>query len=108
MIMQIEKQSFANVKSVGSGRTIADVDLVRCEFNGSNLSQFDDPGLGLLVRDVTATRCVSMRSFLNGVRLEEVLIDGLTTRPSIDLAGCGLRHVTLRGRVGNWFVIKPN
>lgn len=106
--MRIEKQVFLNVKSVGSNRTIADLELVRCEFTGSNLSQFDDPELGLVVSNVTATRCVAKRSFLNGVRFEDVLVDGLTTSGDLRMTGCALRHVTLRGRVGTWFVTTPN
>lgn len=106
--MLIEKQAFSDVKSVGTGRTIAGLDLVRCEFTGSNLSQFDDPGLGLVVREVSATRCVVARSFVTGALIEDVLVDGLTTKPDLTLAGCGLRHVTVRGRVGTWFVTAPN
>ena len=106
--MRIEKQTYLNVASVGSGRTIAGVELVRCAFTASTLSQFDDPGLGLVVRDVTATRCVASRSFLQGVCLDNVLVDGLTTKSRLELNGCALRHVTLRGRVGSWGILPPN
>jgi hypothetical protein len=106
--MRIEKQTYLNVKSVGSARTLSGLELVRCEFTGSNLSQFDDPELGLVVQDVTATRCVAARCFLNGVRIEDVVVDGLTTKDGLRLAGCALRHVTVRGRVGQWFVTQPN
>ncbi|GAA1359377.1 hypothetical protein [Catellatospora chokoriensis] len=106
--MRIEKQTYLNAKSVGSGRTISGLELVRCAFTGSNLSQFDDPELGLVVQEVTATRCVAARSFLSGVRIEDVVVDGLTTTSGLRLFGCGLRHVRLRGRVGTWFVLAPN
>jgi hypothetical protein len=105
--MLIEKQSFLNVKSVGSHRTVADLELVRCEFTGSTLSQFDDPSFGLVVRDVTARRCVVKRSVSSGVRFEEVVVEGLTT-PSLQLEGCAFRHVTLRGRIGSVMFVPPN
>lgn len=105
--MLIEKQSFHNVKSVGSHRTVADLELVRCEFTGSALSQFDDPAFSLVVRDVTARRCVVKRSVSSGARFEEVLVDGLTTA-SLQLEGCAFRHVTLRGRIGLLMLVPPN
>lgn len=105
--MQISKQTFVNEKSVGSHRTFAGLELMRCEFNGSTLSQFDDPGFNLVVRDTTATRCVVKRSDLSGVRLENVLVDGLTTSSTVQLDTCVFRHVTLRGRVGSIMVVPP-
>lgn len=60
--MLIENRTYTNVKSVEGDRTISDLQLVRCEFIGSNLSQFGDPELSLVVGDVTATRCVVKRS----------------------------------------------
>ena len=105
--MLIEKQSFLNVKSVGSHRTIADLELVRCEFAGSALSQFDDPAFGLVVRDVTARRCVVKRSVASGTRFEDVVVEGLTTA-SLQLEGCAFRHVTLRGRIGLLMLVPPN
>jgi uncharacterized protein YjbI with pentapeptide repeats len=105
--MLIEKQVFLNAKSVGSHRTFADVDLVRCEFTGSNLSQFDDTSMNLIVRDVTASRCVAKRSSLSGVRLDNVLVDGLRSSGGVKLYGCTFRHVTLRGRIGSLMVVPP-
>ena len=103
----IEKQVFLNAKSVGSHRTFADVQLVRCEFTGSNLSQFDDPAMNLIVRDVTMTRCVAKRSSMAGVRFDNVLVDGLSASDGVMLDGCTFRHVTVRGRIGPVMVIPP-
>jgi hypothetical protein len=104
----IEKQDFSRVKSIGSHRTLAGYELSGCEFAGSTLSQFDDPELNLVVRDTTLTRSVCKQSSLSGVRLEDVLVDGVTMSGSLNLYGCAFRHVTLRGRVGTWFVMPPN
>ncbi|AEV81795.1 hypothetical protein ACWT_0781 [Actinoplanes sp. SE50] len=104
----IEKRDFSRVKSIGSHRTLAGFHLVRCEFDGSSLAQFDDPGLNLVVRDARLTRCVCRQSSIQGVRLEDVLVDGVTMSGSLNLHGCALRHVTLRGRVGRWFIMPPN
>jgi hypothetical protein len=107
-VNRIEKQAFLNVKSVGSHRTFEDLELVRCEFTGANLAQFDDPEFNLVVRNVTATRCTVKRSGVQGVRFEEVLIDGLTTGSAPALHGCVFRHVTLRGRIGGLLFQPPN
>ena len=103
----IEKQVFLNAKSVGSHRTFADVQLVRCEFTGSNLSKFDDPAMNLIVRDVTMTRCVAKRSSMAGVRFDNVLVDGLSASDGVMLDGSTFRHVTVRGRIGPVMVIPP-
>src|SRR5256884_3895365 len=105
--MLVSKRTFLNAKGGGGHRTFADLELVRCEFTGSNLSQFDGPDLGLVVRDVTATGCVVKRSSLAGVRFENVLIDRLTTSSAVHFDGCAFRHVTLRGRVGSWMLLPP-
>ena len=106
--MLVEKQVFLDVKSVGSDRTFEDLELVRCEFTGSNLSQFDDLDLDLVVRNVTATRCTVERSSMSGVRFEDVLIDGMTASSAPWLHGCVFRHVTLRGRVGGLILRGPD
>ncbi|BCY05663.1 pentapeptide repeat-containing protein [Actinoplanes sp. L3-i22] len=106
--VRVEKQDFSGVKSIGSHRTLRGWELSGCRFAGSTLSQFDDPGMNLVVRDTTLTRSVCKQSSLSGVRLEDVLVDGVTMTGSLNLYGCALRHVTLRGRVGTWFVMPPN
>jgi hypothetical protein len=104
----VEKRVFDVVKSIGSHRTIQGLELDRCEFRAAHLVQFDDPGMNLVVRDVTLTRCVARgRSSLHGVRIEEVLVDTLTTAPEVWLATCTFRHVTLRGRIGSLMVQPP-
>ncbi|AWT43735.1 MULTISPECIES: hypothetical protein [Streptomyces] len=106
--MRFEKQKFQNAKAIGSGREIAGHELVRCEFNGCDLAQFDDPGLGLVVRNVTAERTTAKRSFVDGVRFEDVVVDGLTTPSVMHLNGCVFRRVTLRGRIGPLMTTPPN
>ncbi|MBT2539178.1 hypothetical protein J7E99_00280 [Streptomyces sp. ISL-44] len=106
--MRLEKQKFQNIKSIGSGRELAGYELVRCEFNGCDLAQFDDPGLGLVVRDLTAERITVKRSFVDGVRFEDVVIDGLALSSLTHLNGCVFRHVTLRGRIGPVMTTPPN
>src|SRR5882724_9474091 len=106
--MLIEKRVFEAVKSIGSHRTIEGLELVRCEFHAAHLMQYDDPGMNLAVRDVTLTRCVAKgRSSLHGVRLEDVVVDGLTTGPEAFLDSCTFRHVTVRGRIGSLMILPP-
>jgi hypothetical protein len=104
----IEKRVFDAVKSVGSDRTIEGVELDRCEFRAAHLVQYDDPGMNLVVRNVTLTRCgATGRSSLHGVRLEDVVVDTLTTTPEVWLGSCAFRHVILRGRIGSLMVQPP-
>lgn len=106
--MMLEKQEIVGVKSLGSNRTLGPVDLDRCVFNGSGLAQFDDPDLGLVVRDVTARRCRVIRSVAQGVRFEDVHIDGLAITSQLNLNGCVFRHVTLTGNIGPLMATPPN
>ncbi|MEU9403118.1 hypothetical protein [Streptomyces sp. NPDC048242] len=96
------------MKSLGSDRTLGPVELDRCVFNGSALAQFDDPHLGLVVRGVTARRCRVIRSGAQGVRFEDVHIDGLAVTSQLNLNGCVFKHVTLTGSIGPLMVTPPN
>jgi hypothetical protein len=105
--MLIEKQTFDNVKSVGRHRTIADLELVRCQFVAGALAQHDDPAFGLVVRGVTARRCSFKRVVCAGVRFEDVLAEDNTSTLT-RLEGCAFRHVTLRGRAGSVMLVPPS
>lgn len=105
--MRIEGQQFQNGRILGTGRVIEDLELVRCEFIGSHLAQFDDPDFGLIVRNVSATRCVAKRSGAAGVRFGDVVVDGLDCTVT-RLEGCVFSRVTLRGRIGHLMLTPPN
>ena len=82
--------------------------MVRCEFRSATLGQVDDPAMPLVVRNVSLTRCAAKgRSSLWGVRVEDVVVDGLTTSPAAVLTACAFRHVTLRGRIGSLMFQPP-
>ncbi|MFE2557187.1 hypothetical protein ACFXGT_14385 [Streptomyces sp. NPDC059352] len=106
--MRVEKQKVRGQKLVGSGRELADVELVGCEFNGCTLAQFDDPGFGLVVRDVVAEKLSAKRCVVDGVRFEDVRVDGLALSSLTHLTGCLFRRVTLRGRIGPLMATSPN
>jgi hypothetical protein len=106
--VRLEKQEIVGVKVLGSGRTLGSVELDRCVFNGSALAQFDDPDLGLVVRDVTARRCRAIRCSAQGVRFEDVHISGLAITSLMHLNGCVFKHVTLAGNIGPLMVTPPN
>lgn len=100
--MLIERRVFENSRSVGSHRTIEGFEMVRCEFQGAHLVQFDDAEMNLVIRNVTLTKCVAKRrSSVHGARIEDVLVDGLTTGPEALIDSCVFRHVTLRDRIGS-------
>jgi hypothetical protein len=105
--VRVEKQRCQNGRILGTGRVIEDLELVRCEFIASHIAQFDDPELGLVVRNVSATKCVAKRSGAAGVRFEDVLVDGLDCTVT-RLEGCVFSRVTLRGRIGQLICMPPN
>jgi hypothetical protein len=103
----IENRTFLNAKVIGASRTFTDFELTRCAFTASGLANYDDPELGLVVRDVVARRPAVKRSVAHGVRFENVLVEGLTSDLT-QLAGCVFRQVTLRGRSGSLMIVGPN
>ncbi|MFH8385863.1 hypothetical protein ACH4E7_33910 [Kitasatospora sp. NPDC018058] len=106
--MLLEKQETVGVKALGSGRTFSAIELDQCVFNGSVLAQFDDPDLGLVVRDVSAKRCRATRCIAHGVRFEDVRIDGLAITSLLHLNGCVFKHVTFAGSIGPLMATPPN
>lgn len=106
--MLVERQEFAGVKMLSSGHTLGAADFDQCVFNGSVLAQWDDPDLGLVVRDVTARRCRAVRCGMHGVRFEDVLVDGLAVTSLLHLSGCVFKHVTLAGNIGPLMATPPN
>ncbi|MFB7336962.1 hypothetical protein ACFC00_35875 [Streptomyces adustus] len=106
--MLLQRQVIARVKVIGSNRVFGPAELDRCEFQNSVLAQFDDPDLGLVVRDVTARRCRVSGLGAQGVRFEDIRIDGLAITTQLNLNGCVFKHVTLRGNIGPLMATPPN
>jgi hypothetical protein len=99
MRQQLTGRTFENVRSFGGSHTYHEIDLDRVKFTGCVLGQQNDPEFGFVVRDVTATRCRTDNCRVQGVRFEDVTVDGLATKHQ-DLGGCLFKHVTLKGRIG--------
>ncbi|HEU5158261.1 MAG TPA: hypothetical protein VFU43_14795 [Streptosporangiaceae bacterium] len=99
MRQQLSRRSFEHLRSYGTGHTYSGLDLDRVTFTGCVFGQQDDPEFGFVVRDVTATRCRADNCSVEGVRFEDVTVDGLTTKHQ-GLGGCLFKHVTLKGKIG--------
>jgi hypothetical protein len=108
MLHRIERQKFDNLKSVGSGRVLDGFELVRCEFNGGGLAQYDDPRMSLRVVDARLEGCVVKRCAAHGVVFEEVNMNNATIRPNLNLEACAFKHVVLSGKIGSMMVTPPN
>lgn len=106
--MLVENQELVGAKMLGSGRTLGPVDFEWCVFSGSVLAQWDDPDLGLVVRDVTARRSRAVRCAAHGVRFEDVSVDGLAITSLLHLNGCVFKHVTLSGNIGPLMATPPH
>jgi hypothetical protein len=105
--LKVEKQRYEHGRILGAGRVIEDLEMVRCEFIASHVAQSTDPELGLVVRNVSVTKCVAKQSGAAGVRFEDVLVDGLDCTVT-RLEGCVFSRVTLRGRIGQLMCTSPN
>lgn len=99
MRRRFSSETFEHLRAYGSGQTHSEIDLDRVKFVGCVFGQQDDPEFGFVVRDVTATRCRTDNCSVQGVRFEDVTVDGLTTKHQ-QLGGCLFRHVTLKGKIG--------
>jgi hypothetical protein len=106
MRQQYTGRTFEYLRSYGAGQAFAEIDLDRVKFVGCVFGQQDDPGFGFVVRDVTATRCRTDNCSVEGVRFEDVTVDGLATRHQ-GLGGCLFKHVTLRGKIGPVLTTPP-
>ncbi len=92
-------QTFEQLRSFGTSHTYSEVDLDRVKFIGCVFGQQNDPDFDFVVRDVTATKCRTTRCRVQGVRFEDITVDGLATTDQ-QLGGCLFRHVTLKGKIG--------
>ncbi len=99
MRQQLSGLTFENLRRYGTGHTFSEIDLDRVKFVGCVLGQQDDPEFGFVVRDMTGARCRADNCSVQGVRFEDVTVDGLTTKNQ-QLGGCLFRHVTLKGKIG--------
>lgn len=99
MRQQFTGETFEHLRGVDTGRTYSEIDLVRVKFVGCVFGQQDDPEFGFVVRDVTATKCRADNCSVEGVRFEDVTVDGLATKHQ-GLGGCLFKHVTLKGKIG--------
>jgi hypothetical protein len=99
MRQQFSRRTFERLRGYGTGHGYGELDLDRVTFTGCVLGQQDDPEFGFVVRDVTAARCRTDNCSVQGVRFEDVTVDGLSTKNQ-QLGGCLFKHVTLKGKIG--------
>jgi hypothetical protein len=100
MRQRLDGDKFQQVRVLGTGRELSGLDLHKVKFETCVLAQDDDPAFGLVVRDVTLTGCSATDCIVDGVRFEDVTVDGLSLKPVHQFGGCVFRHVTLKGRIG--------
>ncbi|WP_307661546.1 hypothetical protein [Streptomyces sp. V1I1] len=105
---QLHNATFRTLKVIGGSKTLGDVSLSRCNYVGSTVAQFDDPGYGLTVRNVEARRCKVDNSGTHGVRFQNVLVEDLTVAGGLLLEACIFERVTLRGNIGRVVTTPPN
>ncbi|WP_405686043.1 hypothetical protein [Streptomyces sp. NBC_00057] len=108
MTKQFVKQRFDDIRAIGSGKVIEDIELDRCTFVGPATVQWDDPNPSLVVRRIAATRCTLDNAAAIGTRFENITVDHLTIKGGmLYLTGCVFSRVKLSGRIGPLMVIPP-
>jgi uncharacterized protein YjbI with pentapeptide repeats len=108
MTAELAGQTITDVLLIGSSQEYSGVRLAGCTLKRCRLVQVDDPGFGLVVRDVVLERCRIEGCAAGGVYFEDVTVDTLRlSRPHL-LSGCVFKHVTLRGKIGSLMAIPPN
>ena len=101
-------QRIAWVNLIGASGEYGDMRLTGCTLRGCRLVQSDDPGFGLVVRDVALERCRMEGCVASGVYFDDVTVDTLHLARLHLLSGCVFRHVTLRGKIGPVMAIPPH
>ncbi|MGW3652302.1 hypothetical protein [Streptomyces sp. NPDC000878] len=104
----VDDVTFRSEKIIGGSGILGGAGLSRCTWVGSTIAQFDDPGFGLVVRDVESRRCKVDNCGAHGVRFQDVLVDGLTVAGGLLLEACLFERVTLRGNIGRVVTTPPH
>src|SRR5687767_6390524 len=102
-----ENREFVNVKFVDTGRVVQDVHFDKVTFDRCFLGHREGTPSSLTVRDVVARDCSALDCAAYSVFFDDVRIDSLTTRGSLDLYGCVFRHVVLTGHFGRVMAQPP-
>lgn len=108
MTVELAGQRIAWVNLIGASGEYGDMRLTGCTLRGCRLVQSDDPGFGLVVRDVALERCRMEGCVASGVYFDDVTVDTLHLARLHLLSGCVFRHVTLRGKIGPVMAIPPH
>lgn len=96
-----EQRTFQGVSQYNSRRTLTDLECRTCSFVGCDVTWTKGPEQRPLVRNVRLIDCEVRGCALEGVILEDVLIDGLQTHTMLQVFGTVYKHVTLRGTIGS-------
>lgn len=108
MTREFTKQRFEDIRAIGPGKVIEDIELDRCTLVGAATVQWDDPNPSLVVRRIAATRCTLDNAAAIGTRFEDITIDHLAIKGGmLYLTGCVFSRVKLSGRIGPLMVIPP-
>lgn len=108
MTQSFTRQLFEDLRAVGPGTVIEDMELDGCTFVGSATVQRHDPVPSLVLRRITATGCTLDNCAAIGTRLEDVTVDRLTIKGgTFYFRGCVFSRVKLKGRIGPMMAVGP-
>lgn len=98
-------RTFQHERMVGlddrdSGRLISDLLLENCELESAVLSITEHPELRTVVRNVVLRDCSVRGCGVYAAILDEVLVENLKCYNMLMCCGTAVRHVTLRGDIG--------
>lgn len=99
-LREYREQHFQALYDRDSGRTISALHFVNCSFLSCSFSITKNPMLRSRGRNIRFTKCTVQGSSLQAGILDDVVVDGLTTKGLFQSWGTVLRHVKLTGRIG--------
>ncbi|MBW8482526.1 hypothetical protein [Actinomadura parmotrematis] len=106
--MRIEGREFLGVKIVGSMHCYENVEIVNSKLISCALAQFDDPEYRLTVRGASVRECMVSGGSIQGVHVEDSLIENVNGGSVFYAHGCVFDRVVIRGAIGAIMAIMPN
>jgi hypothetical protein len=105
---RFENEIFDGLHNAESGATYTDLEFRKCTFLSCFLSATRGPAHRPTVRNVRLFNCSETTCALYDAIIEDVVVDGLTTRGDLLIAdGVVFKHTALRGKIGRIMVTSP-
>lgn len=107
-MIEVTDRTFSRVRIVDPESDVGQVRFVRSTFEDCAILQDPSAPLERAVRNFVVEDCTASECRAHTVLFDEVTVSNLITRRPVELYGCALRHVVLRGKIGGIYVRPPH